>query len=305
MFFITFILIGACWFLFDTSLFLFDTISEHPRESLGISAFILGLALFIGLVMFIQRDLENHREKNRMDRMEQNAIALGYSNYREWQEAERKREEAERKRAAEEADKAEKKARAAEARRARKEAKELAKWEAEEAERREEERVLQAEHQKKIKEAKITAFGRKNFQSGFNYPTNSQKERAWAWKTDYGTVMDGACVYCEKSAVTVETSFWWRIFPELGVVTACDACAKGEGLVEEEPDEPQRSSRSISQEVKDRVWNRDKGKCTECGSNENLEFDHIIPHAKGGANTYRNIQLLCQDCNRRKSDNIG
>ena len=261
-----------------------------------------------------ERQKQNRRrELERLERLEQNAIALGYPNYREWQKAERKRAAEERKMAA---DKAEKKARAAEARRARKEARaeaeslrQLAKWEAEEAERRrkktKEERVRREEHQKKIKESKITAFGRKNFQSGFNYPTNSQKERAWAWKTDHGTVMDGACVYCEKSAVTVETSFWWRIFPELGVVTACDACAEDDGLVEEEPSEPQRSSRSISQEVRDEVWNRDKGKCTECGSNENLEFDHIIPHAKGGANTYRNIQLLCQDCNRRKSDNIG
>ena len=50
---------------------------------------------------------------------------------------------------------------------------------------------------------------------------------------------------------------------------------------------------------------RDEGKCTQCGSNENLEFDHIIPVSKGGANTYRNIQLLCEVCNREKSDNIG
>ena len=164
--------------------------------------------------------------------------------------------------------------------------------------RREEERVRRERYQKKIKAAKIAAFGRKNFQSGFSNPTNSQKEQAWSRE-------NGSCVYCGKSAIIVETSFWWRIFPELGVVTACDACAKGDDLVEEEPNEPQRSSRSISHEVKDRVWNRDKGKCTECGANENLEFDHIIPHAKGGANTYRNIQLLCQDCNRRKSDNIG
>ena len=55
----------------------------------------------------------------------------------------------------------------------------------------------------------------------------------------------------------------------------------------------QKKSRRISQDVKDKVWNRDGGKCVECGSNENLEFDHIIPHSKGGANTYRNIQLLC------------
>lgn len=67
----------------------------------------------------------------------------------------------------------------------------------------------------------------------------------------------------------------------------------------------EKRSRRITQEVKDKVWNRDGGKCVECGSNENLEFDHIIPHSKGGANTYRNIQLLCEPCNRSKSAKIG
>tara|TARA_B100000131_G_scaffold298984_1_gene318920 strand:- start:491 stop:1096 length:606 start_codon:yes stop_codon:yes gene_type:complete len=66
-----------------------------------------------------------------------------------------------------------------------------------------------------------------------------------------------------------------------------------------------KRSRHISQDVKDKVWNRDGGKCAECGSNENLEFDHMIPFSKGGANTYRNLQLLCENCNRKKSNKIG
>ena len=73
--------------------------------------------------------------------------------------------------------------------------------------------------------------------------------------------------------------------------------------VDEKP--KKKRNRRISQDVKDRVWNRDNGKCVECGSNENLEFDHIIPFSKGGANTYRNLQLLCEHCNRSKSDKIG
>ena len=64
-------------------------------------------------------------------------------------------------------------------------------------------------------------------------------------------------------------------------------------------------SRRISQNVKDKVWNRDGGVCVNCGSMENLEFDHIIPFSKGGANTYRNIQLLCEQCNRQKSNKLG
>lgn len=66
-----------------------------------------------------------------------------------------------------------------------------------------------------------------------------------------------------------------------------------------------KRTRTITQNVKDRVWNRDGGKCVQCDSNENLEFDHIIPFSKGGANTYRNIQLLCEQCNRQKSNKIG
>jgi len=65
-----------------------------------------------------------------------------------------------------------------------------------------------------------------------------------------------------------------------------------------------KNSRRISQKVKNEVWKRDEGKCVQCGSNEKLEFDHIIPFSKGGANTYRNIQLLCESCNRGKSDSI-
>ncbi|MDC1394929.1 HNH endonuclease [Bacteroidia bacterium] len=73
----------------------------------------------------------------------------------------------------------------------------------------------------------------------------------------------------------------------------------------EAPDESDSRTRHITQEVKDDVWNRDNGQCVVCASNENLEFDHIIPFSEGGANTYRNIQLLCQNCNRSKSNSIG
>ena len=61
---------------------------------------------------------------------------------------------------------------------------------------------------------------------------------------------------------------------------------------------------SIPKNIKQEVWQRDGGKCIECGNNENLEYDHIIPISKGGANTTRNIQLLCENCNRTKSNKI-
>ena len=62
--------------------------------------------------------------------------------------------------------------------------------------------------------------------------------------------------------------------------------------------------RRVSSEVRQKVWKRDKGKCVDCGSKENLHYDHIIPLSKGGGNSVENIQILCQICNLIKSDKI-
>jgi len=61
----------------------------------------------------------------------------------------------------------------------------------------------------------------------------------------------------------------------------------------------------IADEVKIFVWQRDGGVCVSCGSKERLEFDHIIPLTMGGSNTARNLQLLCEPCNRAKGGNLG
>jgi hypothetical protein len=60
----------------------------------------------------------------------------------------------------------------------------------------------------------------------------------------------------------------------------------------------------IPDDVKMFVWQRDHGQCVRCGSNLNLEFDHIIPVTMGGANTARNLQLLCEGCNRAKGGSL-
>jgi hypothetical protein len=60
----------------------------------------------------------------------------------------------------------------------------------------------------------------------------------------------------------------------------------------------------ISEDVRILVWRRDGGKCVVCGGQERLEFDHVIPVDKGGSSTARNIQLLCETCNRQKGATI-
>ena len=63
--------------------------------------------------------------------------------------------------------------------------------------------------------------------------------------------------------------------------------------------------RVVPPEVKLAVWRRDKGRCTICGSRDNLHFDHIIPYSKGGSSLVaENIQLLCARHNIAKRDKI-
>lgn len=61
----------------------------------------------------------------------------------------------------------------------------------------------------------------------------------------------------------------------------------------------------IPDDVRASAWERDGGRCVRCGSDEALQFDHIIPVARGGGNGLENIQILCMDCNNRKSDAIA
>lgn len=64
-------------------------------------------------------------------------------------------------------------------------------------------------------------------------------------------------------------------------------------------------NRMIPTSVKLEVWQRDKGQCVECGSKDNLHFDHILPYSKGGTSLkIDNIQLLCARHNLQKRDKI-
>jgi hypothetical protein len=61
----------------------------------------------------------------------------------------------------------------------------------------------------------------------------------------------------------------------------------------------------IPERVRHEVWRRDHGCCARCGSRERLEYDHIIPVSRGGSNTARNVELLCERCNRAKGASVG
>lgn len=55
---------------------------------------------------------------------------------------------------------------------------------------------------------------------------------------------------------------------------------------------------------KARVFAKDNFKCVKCGSEENLQIDHIYPRSKGGGNEPDNLQTLCRSCNIRKFNKV-
>jgi 5-methylcytosine-specific restriction endonuclease McrA len=60
-----------------------------------------------------------------------------------------------------------------------------------------------------------------------------------------------------------------------------------------------RASRYISVSVKNMVWKRDQGKCQQCEGRSNLQYEHILPFARGGKSSFKNLKLLCSSCNLR------
>lgn len=69
---------------------------------------------------------------------------------------------------------------------------------------------------------------------------------------------------------------------------------------------------NIPQWVRRAVKYRDKGKCVCCGKDlsgildcedeASVHYDHMVSLCSGGLNDVCNIQLLCGNCNLKKSD---
>ena len=63
--------------------------------------------------------------------------------------------------------------------------------------------------------------------------------------------------------------------------------------------------RAFSKAMKLAAYERQAGICVKCKKHfelDEMHADHITPWSKGGKTTAENCQMLCADCNRRKSD---
>lgn len=64
------------------------------------------------------------------------------------------------------------------------------------------------------------------------------------------------------------------------------------------------SIRAFSDKMKREAYERQKGICVKCGKLfeiEEMEADHITPWHEGGKTISENCQMLCKNCNRKKS----
>ena len=62
--------------------------------------------------------------------------------------------------------------------------------------------------------------------------------------------------------------------------------------------------RAFTDNQKRSVYERQKGICKKCGEYfdiKEMEADHITPWCEGGHTSIENCQILCRECNRRKS----
>ncbi len=79
------------------------------------------------------------------------------------------------------------------------------------------------------------------------------------------------------------------------------------GRVIHRTDIPIRHASKPSRDIKRLLFGRQRGYCKGCKRDfpyQNLTKDHIIPTAKGGANTDENLQLLCHFCNSLKGSRL-
>jgi len=69
-----------------------------------------------------------------------------------------------------------------------------------------------------------------------------------------------------------------------------------------------RLTRSIPRDIMLKVVRRDGQVCAQCRTvvkDDEIEFDHVIPVARGGPTTVENLRVLCRTCNRKKSDALA
>lgn len=98
-----------------------------------------------------------------------------------------------------------------------------------------------------------------------------------------------------------------KLEAEIAALVADDEVENKKGIYEYvlRRDESRLNLRAFSDGMKQKLYEKQGGICPHCKEKfqiEQMEGDHITPWCEGGKTTLENGQMLCKNCNRRKSD---
>jgi 5-methylcytosine-specific restriction endonuclease McrA len=63
---------------------------------------------------------------------------------------------------------------------------------------------------------------------------------------------------------------------------------------------PRMRRERIDADLRRQVYERDRYRCTACGTHKDLTLDHVMPVSGGGQTTAENLVTMCRPCNSRK-----
>ena len=115
---------------------------------------------------------------------------------------------------------------------------------------------------------------------------------------------DWGFLYNQYKDIIVDTSALER---EIATLMADDDVTSKKGIYPYvlTRQEKYLSVRAFDNRMKRTAYEKQNGICKKCGKHfelEQMEADHITPWSQGGKTLAENCQMLCKDCNRKKSD---
>ena len=116
--------------------------------------------------------------------------------------------------------------------------------------------------------------------------------------------LDWGALYDEYYAQTYDTN---ALEAEIAALMMDDDVSNKRGIYSYilTRNEKHLSIRIFTDSMKRAAYERQRGICSKCQKHFELkamEADHITPWSQGGKTAPENCQMLCKDCNRRKSD---
>lgn len=65
--------------------------------------------------------------------------------------------------------------------------------------------------------------------------------------------------------------------------------------------------KTLSKKLRAEIFRKYKVICPICGEKDlrKLSIDHIVPYSKGGTDDFKNLRILCKNCNSKKGTKIN